>query len=140
MKTRELYKALKNNQPVWKEGVTEEGIRLVEQGMNETGTGAQSEAYHRYKAAIAAAPGYYLAYFKAGQVLFDAKAYAQASVYFKQGIPLSSDRLLYDYGCIAYAAICEIQMGNYDEAVAIAKQARDTDYFALRALGEAYIL
>lgn len=140
LNTRELYRALKNGNTVWKDGVTEEGIRLVELGMNERGQGASSEAYHRFKAAIAAAPGYYLAYFKAGEVLFAAKAYAQASVYFKQGIPLSPDKLHYDYGCIAWAALCEVRLGNYDEAIAIAKTARSTDYFPLRVLGEAYIL
>lgn len=140
LNTRELYRALKNKQPIWKEGVTEEGIRLVEQGMNERGQGAASEAYHRFKAAIAVAPAYYLAYYKAGEVLFAAKAYAQASVYFKQGIPLSPDKLHYDYGCIGWAAMCEVRLGNYEEAIAIATQARDTDYFPLRVLGEAYIL
>ncbi|SFW78010.1 WGR domain-containing protein [Chitinophaga sancti] len=138
--TSDLYHALRDNQPVWKDGVTEEGIRLTEDAMYAVGRGEASEAYHGYKAAIAAAPGYYLAYYKAGEVLFAAKAYAQALVYFKQGIPLSPDKLRYDYGCIGRAALCAVRLGNYDEAIAIAKQARDTDYFPLRVLGEALIL
>jgi predicted DNA-binding WGR domain protein len=140
LNTRELYRALKNGQPIWKEGVTEKGIRLVEQGMHIHGTDAQAESYHLYKEAIAAAPGYYLGYFKAGEVLFAAKAYAQASVFFKQGIPLSPEKLHYDYGCIGWAAMCEVRLGNYAEAIEIARLARDTDYFPMRVLGEALIL
>lgn len=140
LNTSELYKALRNNQPIWKDGVTEEGIRLTEQGMNERGQGEKVAAYHLFKAAIAASPGYYLAYFKAGEILFAEKAFAQASVYFRQGIPLSADKLHYDYGCIGWAALCEVRVGNYEEAITIAKKARDTDYFPLRVLGEAYIL
>lgn len=140
LNTRELYKAMKRGKPIWKDGVTEEGIRLVEEGMNVTGTEAKLESYHLYKQAIEVAPGYYLGYFRAGELLFDEQAYAQASEYFKKGIPLSSDRLAYDYGCIGWAAMCEIRLGNYGEAVRIAKLARDTDYFPLRVLGEALML
>lgn len=140
LSTQQLHKALKNNQPIWKDGVTEEGIRLVEQGMNIPGLDAQLERYHCYKQAIAAAPGYYLGYLKAGELLFDAKAYVQAGAYFKQGIPLSPDKLLYDYGCIGWAALCEVRTGNYEAAISIAKLAGDKDYFPLRVWGEALLL
>ncbi|WP_343670958.1 WGR domain-containing protein [Chitinophaga sp.] len=135
-----FYEALKNNQSVWKDGVTPEGIQLTEQGMILRGQQEKPEAYHRFKAAIAAAPGYYLPYFKAGECLFGERAYEQALVYFKKGIPLSPEKLLYDYGCIAQAALCEVRLGNYDAAIELAKTGRESDYFLRRVWGEALIL
>lgn len=140
--TRSVYEALKNNQPVLQKGVTAEGIKLTREGMRLKDQEDVSGAYQRFKAAFTKSPGYYLAYYHAGKCLFEQKAYKQAMEIFIKGIPYTPEKVKYELACMEEAALCAVQIGEYEKAIELANKAlnkNDSAYFALRVLGEALI-
>lgn len=142
LSTSRFYEALKNGEPVLREGVTAEAIQLTRQGVRLNKEGDVAGAYQCFKDAIAKGPGYYLAYYYAGKCLYDIKAYAQAKELFAQGIPLTPEKLLYEIGCIEYAGLCAVRVGEYEQAIEWAKaavQKRPSAAFSIRIIGEALI-
>lgn len=136
---RDFYIALKNNQPVWREGVTPEGIKLYQQGVKHAADGDVILAYQHYKKAIEQAPGFFLPYNQAGDCLFYAKGYQQASVMYEKAVQLAPPKVVYDLGCRGQAAITALILGDRKAAEAIAKAAIDkvdNDWFAMRVLAE----
>ncbi|PSL26368.1 WGR domain-containing protein [Chitinophaga ginsengisoli] len=139
---RKVYEALKNNQPVLQKGVTPEGIKLTREGVRLKAEEDITGAYQCFKEAITKAPGYYLAYYHAGKCLFGQKAYKQAMESFAKGIPYTPERVKYEWACMEEAALCAVQIGEYDKAIELANKAvqkSESAYFALRVLGEARI-
>jgi predicted DNA-binding WGR domain protein/tetratricopeptide (TPR) repeat protein len=139
---RTIYETLKADQPIFREGVTPEGIILTLAGTQLAKEDDNTGAYLLYKDAIATSPGYYLPYYLAGKCLVSEKAYGQAMVLFAKGIPLTPDRLAYEIDCLEQGALCAVRMGEYDQAIAWGKAAVEkypNASFSLRVIGEALI-
>lgn len=138
----EVYKALKNNQPVVREGVTAEAIRLVQQGIQLNKEEDGIAAYQCFKKAIASGPGYYPAYKQAGDSLSEADAYVQALDVYAKGIPHTPEIVLYEYSCMEEAAFCAVILKDYDKAIEYAQLAlahNSKASFSMRVIGEALI-
>jgi predicted DNA-binding WGR domain protein/tetratricopeptide (TPR) repeat protein len=139
----DVYKALKAGRPVFRDGVTIEGIKLFNKALRQKNNGDRPGAYLALKEVMAKSPGYYLAYYHAGMCLFHEKAYLQAKEMFLRAIPLAPAKVQYDAGAISTAALCDVILGHYDEAIALADTGINKDpyaYFAMRVKAEALIL
>lgn len=139
---REIYNAIKSGVHPFLDGVTPEGIRLVKKGAALEEENDLIGAYQLYKEAISKSPGYYPAYKAAGNLLYNQKAYAQAMELYAKAIPLTPEKVLYEFDCIQKGGIAAIRMGAYDQAIDWAQigitKNRDSN-FSLRVLAEALI-
>ena len=137
-----IYEAMKNGQSIFKEGVTREGILLVNEGQRLSAEGDKQGAWKCFKKAMEVAPAYYLAYSEGGKCLFSGKAYSQAMEVFAKGIPYKPEKLDYENGCAEQAALCAVRIGEYDQAIEWCLdtlEKNDSAYFAMRVIGEALI-
>lgn len=142
LSTSRIYEALRNNQPVLQDGVTVKGIQLVRQGESLKKQDDYAGAYQCFKEAIAVSPAYYWAYYQAGQVLYDQKAYTQAMELFAKGIPYTPAKVEYEFSCMQEAALCAVITGANDKALQwaeMALQKSPSAHFALRIVGEVLI-
>ena len=142
LSTHDFYDRLKEGIEPFLEGVTADGIRLVREGLQLKQEGDTSGAYQAFREAMIKSPGYYPAYHHAGKCLFDAKAYAQAKEVFAKAIPLTPEKVLYEYASLEQGALCAILTGDNDTAETWARAAVEKNAsasFGLRVLGEALI-
>ncbi|PWV46476.1 WGR domain-containing protein [Chitinophaga sp. S165] len=140
--TRSFYQAVKAGQTVFLDGVTKEGVSLVKKGSALQEENDHLAAYQAYKEAISKSPGYYPAYQAAGKLLYDQKAYAQAMEIYAKAIPLTPEKVLYEFDCIEKGGIAAIQVGQYDKAIEwsqLGVEKNNNAYFPLRVIGEALI-
>ncbi|ACU61023.1 tetratricopeptide repeat protein [Chitinophaga pinensis] len=138
-----IYEALKNGQPIFKEGVTKEGILLTNEGQRLLAAEDNRGAWACFKKAMEVAPGYYLAYSEGGKLLFKEKAYHQAMEVFAKGIPFTPEKLSYENTCAEQAALCAVRIGEYNQAIEWSLDVLEKNaeaYFAMRVIGEAAIL
>jgi len=138
-----IYKVMKSGESIFREGVTKEGILLVNEGQRLLAAADIRGAWACFNKAMAAAPGYYLAYCEAGKLLFKEKAYRQAMEVFAKGIPFKPEKLGYENTCAEQAALCAVRIGEYNQAIEWCLDVLETNneaYFAMRVIGEAAIL
>lgn len=139
----DVYKALKEGRPIFREGVTLEGVRLLNKGLKLQNEGNRPAAYLAFKEVFAVSPGYYYPYYYAGMCLFYGKAYKQAKEMLLRAVPLKPAKVQYDVGALSTAALCDVILGNYDDAIALADTGIGEDeyaYFAMRVKAEALIM
>ncbi|WP_343747014.1 WGR domain-containing protein [Chitinophaga sp.] len=137
-----MHEALRDKQPILQEGVTLKGIQLVRQGISLKGQDDFAAAYQCFKEAIAVSPGYYWAYYQAGNVLYNQKAYTQAMERYAEGIPYTPEKVAYEFTCMQEAAFCAVITGAYDKALQWAEMAVQkfpSAHFCLRIIAEALI-
>lgn len=139
---RSFYEAVKGGLNPFLDGVTWGGISLVKKGEALEQENDYLGAYQTYGKAISQSPAYYPAYQAAGKLLFDQKAYAQAMELYAKAIPLTPEKVLYEFSCIEKGGIAAIRLGAYDKAIewaqmGIAKNKEAS--FSLRILAEALI-
>ena len=142
LSTHSFYQAIKGGLNPFLDGVTPEGIRLVKKGLALEQENDHLGAYHIYKEAISKSPAYYPAYKAAGRLLYDQKAYAQAMEIYAKAIPLTPEKVLYEFDCIEKGGIVAIRLGEYDKAIEWAQIGIGKDKnanFSLRVLAEALI-
>lgn len=142
VRTLAMYEALRNNSPVLLDGVTTKGIQLVREGERLYRQDDFAGAYQSFKEAAAVSPGYYWAYYHAGNVLYHQKAYTQAMTFFAKGIPHTPEKVEYEVACMQEAALCAAITGDNDNAVKWADmvlQKCPSAHFALRIKGEILI-
>ncbi|TWV95099.1 tetratricopeptide repeat protein [Chitinophaga pinensis] len=137
-----IYQAMKHGQPIFKEGVTKEGILLVNEGQRLLAAEDKQGAWACFKKAMEVAPGYYLAYSEGGKLLSKEKAYRQAMEVFEKGIPFKPEKLDYENTCAEQAALSAVRIGEYDQAIEWCLdvlEKNESAYFAMRVIGEALI-
>ncbi|SJZ39483.1 WGR domain-containing protein, predicted DNA-binding domain in MolR [Chitinophaga eiseniae] len=140
--TLATYEALRENHPILLDGVTLKGIQLVREGEQLKRQDDFAGAYQCFKEATAVSPGYYWAYYQAGNVLYGQKAYTQAMAFFAKGIPLTPEKVEYEIACMQEAALCAAITGADDKAMQwaeMAVQKSASPYFCLRIIGEILI-
>lgn len=142
LSTGSFYHAIKGGQNPFLDGVTWEGISLVNKGVALEQENDYLGAYQAYKEAISKSPAYYPAYKAAGKLLYDQKAYAQAMEIYAKAIPLTPEKVLYEFDCIEKGGVVAIQLGEYDKAIEWAQLGvakNKNAHFSLRVIAEALI-